>query len=150
MRWAGLLALSVLLLSCSRVDTLTGRDRLGSLNESLRSYAAALRWGHVHDVLAFHAPREGVRTAQVPAGHEDFTVTRVEVVQVLLSEDREEAEVEIRVESVRGDTAVVRKRVFTHAWWLDGDSGRWFNGDDFPAFWLSTAPARRPPGSSGR
>lgn len=157
------LILALVLAGCGRVGALVDREHIDALNDSLRYYTAALRWGRVHDVLAFHARSDGSRLVEIPAGHEDFAVTRAELVRVLLDEKQREAVVEMRVESVNDATATVQSRTFQHVWWLDKRSRRWFNGSGFPAFWLAQsaqderdrdngdrAAPLRPPADSGR
>lgn len=131
------LVLLLVLVACGRVGAIADREHLTALNDSLRYYTVALRWGHMHDVLAFHARSDGSRPAEVPTGHEDFTVTRALLMQVLVDEEQREAVVEIRVECVNDATATVKSRTFRHIWWWDKQSKRWFNGSDFPAFWLA-------------
>ena len=127
--------LSLSLPACGKVEKIPGNERFNALRSLVQSYAAALRWGHAQDVLAFHAYQDGQRELYLPAGHERFTVTGVQILQMLSDVERTEALVEIDVEYVENDTAAVKSRRFEHSWWFDATSKRWFNGAVFPAFW---------------
>ena len=97
------------------------------LEATATAYGNALRWGYPETAWNYLAPavRDGLSPEQLALKH--IRVTGYEVVQpaLLVDEEQEQAEQEVRIDYVRHDTQVVRSLNDHQRWRYEESSGGW-------------------------
>ena len=134
-KWlAFLVALSLLgALGCGRVQQ---EKKTRTLEASTSAYGNALRWGYPETAWNYLTPDVRVRLAPEQVALKHIRVTAYEVVQpaLLLDEEQDQAEQEVRIDFVRHDTQVVRSLTDHQRWGYDEASGGWRLQSDPPTF----------------
>ena len=120
-----LLALALLITAgCGQVQR---EKKTRGLEAATTAYGNALRWGYPETAWNYLAPavRDGLSPEQLALKH--IRVTGYEVVQpaLLVDEEQEQAEQEVRIDYVRHDTQVVRSLNDHQRWRYEESSGGW-------------------------
>ena len=120
-----LMALILLVIAgCGQVQR---EKKTRGLEAATTAYGNALRWGYPETAWNYLAPavRGGLSPEQLALKH--IRVTGYEVVQpaLLVDEEQEQAEQEVRIDYVRHDTQVVRSLNDHQRWRYEESSGGW-------------------------
>jgi hypothetical protein len=122
---AFLVALSLLSAAgCGRVQQ---EKKTRSLEASTTAYGNALRWGYPETAWNYLAPAVRDRLSPEQLTLEHIRVTAYEVVQpvLLVDEEQDQAEQEVRIDYVRHDTQIVRSLTDHQRWRYEESSGGW-------------------------
>ena len=128
--------LAALISGCARVETYELKVRL---DDSLRMYAKALRWGNPQAAAALVRHRDGSAVQPGRGFPPGLQVTGVNVVPMQQSADAHETLVAVRIEYIDPDSLSVRTYEGAEIWWYDPDTHRWYLDGDLPDLGL---PAR--------
>lgn len=126
----GLLVLT-LLAGCNGTGV---KSRLASLDESIRAYAEALRWGRYEDAQVFHMGRDGKRIVLDEHSMADIRVTGYSVRETVLNEEGTTAEVQAEFKYFITDRGALQTIVVPQTWWHDDKSKRWLLDSGLPDF----------------
>ena len=135
----GLWAASVLLLGCvllAGCAAMREQKRLNSLEDSLRAYGTALRWGEWDAANAYRVPRKGSEKLKPMPKDElkDIRVTDYEIVQRVVSKDEKLATIRAKVSFYDTDTGTVHSVLDEQTWWYDDAARHWFLDGNLPDF----------------
>ena len=137
-RWLGWLVflVALALLSTAGCGRVQQEKKTRSLEASTSAYGNALRWGYPETAWNYLTPAVRARLAPEQVALKHIRVTAYEVVQpaLLVDEEQDQAEQEVRIDFVRHDTQVVRSLTDHQRWGYDEASGGWRLQSDPPTF----------------
>ena len=110
------------------------KARLTSLDDSIRAYAEALRWGRYDDAQVFHMGRDGKRIVLDEHTMEDIRVTGYSVRETVLDEEGTTAEVQAEFKYFITNRGALQTIVVPQTWWHDDKSRRWLLDSGLPDF----------------
>jgi hypothetical protein len=113
-------------------QTLSERKRAQSLQDTLRSYEATVRWSSGQQAAKFQAP--DAATSELPPGRKSIKVTSYEVVQgpTMLGEKR--AVQMAVIQYVLQESQVVKELADQQVWLYDEADEKWYLGSQVPEF----------------
>jgi hypothetical protein len=120
----------VLLAGCARMARV---DRDVALEDALRRYAAALRWGHADAAKGFLRARDGQPLAGPEAFRDDLRVAEYRVTAREPGPDGNTVTVRAALEYYLVSRNVLRRAEDVQHWWYDADARRWYLEGDLPA-----------------
>lgn len=132
-------AVWVLLLGCvllAGCAAMREQKRLESLEDSLRTYGTALRWGEWETANAYRMPRKSSEQlkAMPKAELKNIRVTDYEIVQRVVSPDEKLATIRAKVSYYDTDTGAVHTVPDEQTWWYDEKADHWFLDGNLPKF----------------
>lgn len=110
------------------------RDRQVRLQDTVRSYAAAVRWGDFDTAAEFIRSRN---TTPTPVDREflkGIRVTAYDIKRGLLSADDREAVFQVTFNYYHTDSATVHTLIDRQSWWYEEEAKRWLLDGSLPDF----------------
>lgn len=114
-------------------DTVKKKTQVSRLDQTLRAYSGAIRWGNFDTADAFAAPRDGAKTVKA-SSLSGIKVTGYEVRVSSVAEDGLEAAVHISFtyyDETRGTVGSIDQDA---TWYWDGAKDNWLMDDSLPRF----------------
>jgi hypothetical protein len=133
------LAALVFLAGCGSVST---RQRLSELEESLRTYGKLLRWGEYEAALKYMVRREAGASAVDLGVLRNVRITTYDVLSRTVEPDNTEALIRVKIDFYDADYARLRSLMDVQTWWYSEEHERWFLDDTLPDFQSAPAPAK--------
>ncbi len=126
----------MLLSSCASLDN---KKQANKLEQSLRQYSAALRWGRYRDAANFHITKEEKLTKVDIDYLENFSVTSVEFISKTIildskTDNAKQALIIFEVSYYHEAEAYVKKLKLNQTWWYNQATERWLIETGFPKF----------------
>ncbi len=116
--------------------TVKNKKQLNRLDDSLRLYEQAIRWGEFDVAARYIKFRENAKPAK-PRGREileNIRVASYEVISQGMADDRSEARVLAAISFYHVESGIVRHMRDEQVWWYDEQSKSWFLEGDLPNF----------------
>lgn len=126
--------LIILLLCLGACAGTVKRNKLEKFDDSLRQYNVDLRWGLYREAQQFHVDRDGKRAEIDLDTLAHIHITGYEVKEKIMNEELTGAQVTSEFSFFHDDYGKVKKVEFTHSWWFQPDTKRWFIESEFPVF----------------
>ena len=123
-------AATLLVVGC---DTMKKKTQASRLDQTLRAYSGAIRWGNFDTADAFAAPRAGAKTVK-SSSLVGIKVTGYEVRVSSVAEDGLEATVHTSFsyyDETRGTVGSLEQNA---TWYWDGAKDNWLMDDSLPRF----------------
>ena len=136
-----MIALTVLLClaGCGSMHT---RQRLGELEESLRTYGRLLRWGEYEAALKYMVRREAEEGSVDLGLLRNIRITAYDVLSRTVEPDNTEAVIRVKIDFYDADYGRLRSLMDVQTWWYSDEHERWFLDDSLPDFQSASAPAK--------
>jgi hypothetical protein len=120
-----------LLVGCS---TLSKKNRTNELDETLKYYNTALRWGHYDTALGYCRPPEGGARSVDGQYLENIRVTGVVEKSRVLSDDASRVLSKVEYRFYHVDQARENRVLDEQTWVYDEESGQWLLEGSLPDF----------------
>lgn len=124
-----LILFASLMASCARMDR---REKLSDLQDSLQSYAAALRWERYGDAYEYIRARDGSKPDLDTEGFDGYRVTNIDIIRSDLNLEETEAKTYVVINYYKDTSGTVREIKEAQDWWYDEERKRWFLDGDLP------------------
>ncbi len=129
-RLALLLAALTLITGCQTIGEM---DQSNKLNDTLRRYAASMRWSHLDQAYGYLKPDIAAET-EYPEDEDNIKVTSYEVIRSPIQTDETHAMQTARIEFVFIDRQVVRKITDNQKWEYMEEEKSWMRANPIPEF----------------
>jgi len=113
---------------------LAHKDQTKKLDEAVRSYLRAVRWGDLGAAASYIRPREGTVVPPDLSKLEGLRVTRYDYAIDSKVQGDPEALMTVSFDYYFEDTLSVNKVYQQVVWWWDPDVGNWFMDGELPEF----------------
>ncbi len=128
------LLLAAVALSLAGCAGMKRQDQASRLNDSLRAYTEAVRWGNFDAAKLFAKPREGSAQPMDPATLTGLKVTGFTVRINRVNEQSDEAEVAIGFTYYHEDRGSIRNVEQNATWYFDEKRAGWLMDGSLPVF----------------
>lgn len=130
----GIACLLLVLLLQTACGTSGEQRKLETLDDAIKNYAYALRWGRIDDALAYHINEDGVRPEIDTSVMDSVRVTSFRITLRELDSEQTEAMVEGEMSYYLEQSGTLRDIEYRQRWWYQPDSKKWFLDSPFPEF----------------
>jgi len=120
-----------LLPGCNQVKS---TQQASAYEDAVTRYAASLRWGRFEDARTFHRSRAGETPAIDIEKLEQIRVTGHTIRKKSITPELDAGFTEVELKYYGNDSVTIKKLTFSHHWWYDDNSKRWFIESGFPIF----------------
>ena len=110
------------------------KDQTKKLDEAVRSYIRAVRWGELGAAASYIRPREGTAEPIDLSKLEDLRVTHYDYAIDSKTKGDPEALMTVSFDYYFQDTLSVKKVYQQAVWWWDPDVEYWFMDGELPEF----------------
>ncbi len=131
------MCLSVMLTSgCGRIES---RGQANKLEQSVKEYFSALRWGLYREAVSYHVTRD-VKFAEVDLDQlEKIEVTSFDIISKTIIPSTEEdgineAIIEFEISYYTKDQGTLREISMSQIWWYNAKIKHWLIESNFPEF----------------
>lgn len=122
----------VLLASCNGPGGI--KKRVTSLDETITDYNVAWRWGFFNKIEDYHRKNDDEEQKFDRSSFKNIRITGYSISEKIINEDIDEATVTGVLNYYNNEYGTLKELPFTHHWWYEEESKRWFNGSDYPEF----------------
>lgn len=129
--FASLLLFAGLFAGCANLQH---KDRHKKLDQAVRSYIHAVRWGDLGAAASFIRPREGKMDPPDLSKLEGLKVTHYDYAIDAATEEAEEALMTTKFDYYFEDTLSVKSVYQQVTWWWDPEVENWFMDGELPEF----------------
>ncbi len=126
-----LLLIFPLLPACNQVKS---GQQASAYEDAVTRYVASLRWGRFEDARAFHRTKEGEIPSVDIDKLERIRITGHTIRKNTIDPELDAGLTEVELKYYGNDSATIKKFTFSHHWWYDKRSKRWFIESEFPTF----------------
>ena len=111
-----------------------GQRKLETLDDAIRNYSYALRWGRIDDAVAYHSNEEGSRAEIDVTIMKSIRVTGFATKARIINPEQTEATVTSELTYYNDQYATLRTMEYTQHWWYEPDTKKWYLDSEFPPF----------------
>ena len=131
MAWMRLAITPLLLFSLTGCQTLSEKRQTALLEDALRQYEAALRWGSMQQAQSFASANVAKFS---PAHSEDLRIIHYEVVQGPTQVSDDKALQAVVIQYVHQSNQSVKELLDQQVWHYEVDTAKWTRQSPLPAF----------------
>jgi hypothetical protein len=125
------------LLMLSGCQMLQEREQMTKFDETVRHYAAALRWAQEVSAARHIRSRETGAGNPAVVFDKNIQVTSYELKSIDFSADKKEALVTASMSYYAVDSAAIKVIRDQQLWWYDDDDGQWYMDGEIPSILLA-------------
>lgn len=129
-----LTCLSLLATMLTGCESLQHKDQAKKLDQAVRSYIRAVRWGDLGAAASYIRPREGVAEPPDLSGLKGLRVTHYDYAIDAKAQGDTEALMTVAFDYYFEDTLSVKKVYQQAIWWWDPTIENWFMDGELPKF----------------
>ena len=119
-----------LLVGC---NTLSERKQTTTLEDTLSTYAATIRWSALEKAYSYRLP-DPEDPDEIPGNLGNIRVTSYEVVQGPTMTDEQTAIQSVSIDYIHRDVQVMRRLLDRQVWHYDAEKERWYLKSKVPEF----------------
>ena len=126
--------LAFLATTLTACQSLEHQDQAKKLDQAVRSYIRAVRWGELGAAASYIRPREGLAKPPDLADLQGLRVTHYDYAIDAEAQGASEALMTVAFDYYFEDTLSVKKVYQQAIWWWDPEVGNWFMDGELPEF----------------